>query len=53
MDIYDLLVYKVQRPICISLNKRFLKIMGCPFWGRGSRERVRKGQGEGSKMSYL
>jgi len=29
----DLLVYKVTRPIRITLNKCFLKIMGCPFWG--------------------
>jgi len=33
MDIYNLLVYKAKRPIHITLNKCFFKIMGCPFWG--------------------
>ena len=33
MGIYDLLVYKVKAPICITLNKCFFKIMGCPFLG--------------------
>jgi len=42
MDIQDLLVYKVKRPICIILNKYFLKCMECPFWG-GSRGCRRKG----------
>jgi|SRR6218665_571068 len=39
VDGYDLLIYKVKRPICITLSKCFLKIMGCPFGERGSTER--------------
>jgi len=39
VDIYDLLVYKVKRPIRITLNKSFLKMIGCPFWTRGSMDR--------------
>jgi len=35
MDIYNLLVYKVKRSICITVNKSFFKIIGCPFWGAG------------------
>jgi len=37
MDLEDLLVYKVKRPVQYpnTLNKCFLKIMGCPFWWGG------------------
>src|SRR6218665_502920 len=40
MDIilYNLLVYKVKRPVCITLNKWFLKIMGCSFLGVDRRD---------------
>jgi len=46
VDIYDLLVYKVKRPIHITLNRCFLKIMDFLFWGRridgkGHGERVK------------
>jgi len=43
MDIYDLLVYEVQRPIRITRKICFLKIMGCPFW----EERRVNGEGHG------
>jgi len=46
MDLYDLLVYKVKRPIRITLNKCFLKIMRCPFLGD---EGPRKGTWGGVK----
>src|SRR6218665_2286207 len=45
MDIYALLVYKVKRSICITLNKCFLKIMEFPFWGGVNG----KGHGEGDE----
>jgi len=47
MDIKDLLVYKVKRPICITLNKCFLKIMECSFLReRGPTERDLGEEGE-------
>jgi len=46
MNMYDLLVYKVKRPISVTLNKCFLKIMECHFWGEVGR---RKGTWGGGK----
>jgi len=45
MDIYNSLVYTVKRPIHITLNKCSLIIMGCPFWGDGSRQKGTPGGG--------
>jgi len=50
MDIYDLLVYKVKRPIRITLSKCFLEIMGCPFLG--GRESMERDMGRGRKCPF-
>src|SRR6218665_269373 len=42
--------FKVKRPIRITLNKCFLKIVGCPIWERG---RQKGTWGGGLKMSFL
>ena len=40
LDIYDLQVDRVKRPIPITLNKCFLKIKGCPFLGEDRKGHV-------------
>ena len=53
MDIYNLLVYTVNRPIRISLNKRFLKIMRCPFWEGGLHKVMERDMGKGVKNALF